>query len=518
VADASAIPLRVLIIEDSEFDARILVNLLRRGGYEPEWVRVETAGALRTELAARPWQLLLADYNLPTFNAPEAIEILHASGLDIPVIIISGGIGEDVAVATMKAGASDYLMKGQLARLVPAVQRELREAEIRDARRKAEQSLRDSEQRYRQIWENATDAVLVLDSGGRVEFANRSATAVFGYDVSELAGRTLDQLRLETGPLSGEPRPITIADLVAAASRRRVVDMAAVGKGGEQIIIEGAASEIGTESDRRTVCFLRDVTERRRNEIELRHRREQSEIVRQIQTRLFPDAAPQVPGFDIAGLSVAAEEAGGDYYDFLPMSQGRMGLVVGDVAGHGVGPALLMAETRAYLRLLVLNRDDVGDILTRASLALADDVDFEHYVTLIFAQLDPSGRTLHYASAGHTKAFIFGADGSIRLELRRTGLALGLKSTYRYATHAPISLLDGDIVLLLTDGVEEAASLSDELFGLERLVHIVRGHRNQPAVRIAEAVRDAVALFRGGVPAQDDLTLIVAKVTDTHAP
>ncbi len=147
------IPLRVLIVEDSEFDARLLVNMLRKGGYEPAYQRVETAEQMRAALAAQPWDILLSDYNLPTFSAPAALKLLQDSGHDIPFIIVSGGIGEDIAVASMKAGASDYLMKGNLARLSVAVERELRDAEVRRARRQAETSLRESEVRYRQLWE-----------------------------------------------------------------------------------------------------------------------------------------------------------------------------------------------------------------------------------------------------------------------------------------------------------------------------------------------------------------------------
>jgi DNA-binding NtrC family response regulator len=129
-------PLRVLIVEDSEFDAQVMVSLLRKGGYDVTFQRVESAEAMQTALATGEWQLVLADYNLPTFNAPAALKLLQDTGLDLPFIIVSGGIGEDIAVACMKGGAHDYLMKGNLNRLAPAVERELREAaQGRDHRR-----------------------------------------------------------------------------------------------------------------------------------------------------------------------------------------------------------------------------------------------------------------------------------------------------------------------------------------------------------------------------------------------
>ena len=157
-------PLRVLVVEDSEFDARMLVGLLRAGGFEPEFERVETAGAMRAALGQVPWEVILADYNLPEFSAPEALEVLQESQLDIPFIIVSGGIGEDTAVAAMKSGAHDYLMKGNLARLVPAVERELREVAVRASRRETVKELRESELRHRSLIENTSDIVAVLGS------------------------------------------------------------------------------------------------------------------------------------------------------------------------------------------------------------------------------------------------------------------------------------------------------------------------------------------------------------------
>ena len=107
-------PLRVLVVEDSEFDARMLVGLLKAGGFNPTFKRVETASQMDEALSREEWEVILADYNLPEFSAPEAIKVLRDSKLDIPFIIVSGGIGEDTAVSAMRAGAHDYLMKGNL--------------------------------------------------------------------------------------------------------------------------------------------------------------------------------------------------------------------------------------------------------------------------------------------------------------------------------------------------------------------------------------------------------------------
>ena len=134
-------PLRLLHVEDSEDDALLVLRELRRSGYDVACQRVETAAALKNALAQEPWDVIISDYNMPNFSGTEALQLLKQSGLDVPLIYVSGAIGEDTAVAIMKAGAHDYIMKGNLKRLAPAIARELREAEQRTERRRAEEQL-----------------------------------------------------------------------------------------------------------------------------------------------------------------------------------------------------------------------------------------------------------------------------------------------------------------------------------------------------------------------------------------
>ena len=136
------IPIRVLIIEDSEDDKELMLHELRQGGYNPEYLRVETSEALISALESQSWDIILSDYSMPDFDGLAALQIVKERGLDIPFIIVSGTIGEDVTVTAMKSGAHDYIMKDNLKRLVPAVDRELKEAEVRRQRKKAEEALK----------------------------------------------------------------------------------------------------------------------------------------------------------------------------------------------------------------------------------------------------------------------------------------------------------------------------------------------------------------------------------------
>lgn len=133
--------LRILLIEDSEDDARLVLREIQRSGYEVEFERVETAEAMRTALARQPWDLIICDFSLPRFSAPKALELLKKSDHDLPFIIVSGTIGEESAVNALKAGAHDFIIKGNFARLIPAIERELKEAEVRRERREREREL-----------------------------------------------------------------------------------------------------------------------------------------------------------------------------------------------------------------------------------------------------------------------------------------------------------------------------------------------------------------------------------------
>jgi signal transduction histidine kinase len=229
----TATPLRVLIVEDSEVDAELLLFELDRAGYEVVYERVETAAAMDSALRRARWDLVISDYSMPTFSAPAALGVLQASGLDLPFIIVSGTIGEEIAVTALKAGAHDFMLKGRLMRLAPAIERELREAAGRRERAALEEQLRQSQK---------LEAVGRLAGGVAHDF-NNVLTTILGFSELLLAGLPEDDPRY-TGLFqirSAGQRAAGLTRQLLAFSRKqilqpRVLDVNAVIGGMEAMI------------------------------------------------------------------------------------------------------------------------------------------------------------------------------------------------------------------------------------------------------------------------------------------
>jgi len=174
--------LRVLMVEDSESDEQIIIRELKKGGFSPKYERVETAAAMKKALKEKQWDIILCDYRMPEFNAPLAIALLKETNIDIPLIIVSGAIGEETAVECMREGAHDYIMKTNLSRLCPAIARELEDAKVRVRRKQAEsarvgslKALLESQERYKALFDRSLNLIYVMDLDGRFIDANKAA-------------------------------------------------------------------------------------------------------------------------------------------------------------------------------------------------------------------------------------------------------------------------------------------------------------------------------------------------------
>ncbi len=187
--------LRVLIAEDTEDDALLLIRALRKGGYTPDTVRVWNAKTLSEALSRGEWDIILSDYHMPGFGGDQLIQIVRDQGIETPIIIVSGAIGEEAAVELVKSGAQDYVMKDNLIRLVPSISRALKEAEDRKERRRAEEALKESEERYRNLILQISEGIIIFDHRtGKIIESNEKISEIFGYTEDEIHSMTIDEL------------------------------------------------------------------------------------------------------------------------------------------------------------------------------------------------------------------------------------------------------------------------------------------------------------------------------------
>ncbi|MFI5165634.1 MAG: SpoIIE family protein phosphatase [Thermoanaerobaculales bacterium] len=378
--------------------------------------------------------------------------------------------------------------------------------------RNAERALRNSESRLRTIFESAADGIITMDGDGVIESANAAVEAMFGHEIGELVGRQVSTLlqppeghepsQVKVGLLLGEVRlPLGVVEEVVG--RRR---------DGTAFRMDLIVNELQLEGRRLFAAFIRDTTERYARldaERSVLRTSEELRLARTIQQRFYPTVAPAIPGFDIAGASHSAEQAGGDYFDYFPMADGQLGLVIGDVSGHGLGPALLMSQTRACLRALLLHTQDVSDLLNHLNAFLAADCGEEQFVTLFLACIDPRNRTLVYASGGH-QSYLLRASGCVET-LGATGIPLGImRRQIRGASE--LSLHPGDLLLLVTDGFEETESPEGSELGRGRILEVAQANRHRSASEIVTALCSAASDFAAGGVQKDDITAVVAKV------
>jgi sigma-B regulation protein RsbU (phosphoserine phosphatase) len=234
------------------------------------------------------------------------------------------------------------------------------------------------------------------------------------------------------------------------------------------------------------------------------------EIAREVQERLFPQSYPPIPGVDCAGHCRPAQGVGGDYYDFVALPEGRLGIAVGDVSGKGISAALLMASLRASLRGQTLGGPtDLAALMRNVNSLLYEASAANRYATFFYAQFDPRARTLAFVNAGHNPPVILRGDEVLRLE--PDGPVVGLLPQAQYG-QSSLVLAPGDILLAYTDGISEAMTVGDEEWGEERMIAAAQACRALPAGRIIDRIMAEADAFTAGAPQHDDMTLVIVKV------
>ncbi|HEX7137866.1 MAG TPA: PP2C family protein-serine/threonine phosphatase, partial [Vicinamibacterales bacterium] len=264
--------------------------------------------------------------------------------------------------------------------------------------------------------------------------------------------------------------------------------------------------------------LLRQAAEKKRLEEELR-------IAHEIQMSLLPQGPLHMPGLSVTALCVPAREVGGDYYDFLPLDDHRLGVLIADVSGKGTSAALYMAELKGLVLSLSEIHSSPRDLLVAANRIIAKHLDARSFITMTYAVIDLHARTMTYARAGHTPLiYVPGAAGSIRSHvqiLAPDGLVLGLKIDDgemfdRLLQEETIPLRSGDLYLFFTDGISEAMNDQDDCFGESRLGQLVETHSHLPSDELRERVLREINAFVGDAPQHDDMTMILLKVDEVN--
>jgi serine phosphatase RsbU (regulator of sigma subunit) len=229
----------------------------------------------------------------------------------------------------------------------------------------------------------------------------------------------------------------------------------------------------------------------------------------EIQGRMLPDRAPTISGADLAGFNAPCRTVGGDYYDFFPYADGRVGLALGDVSGKGMPASLMMMALHARVQVLAEDPGDLGSFMTRLNKATCAKCPSNRFITFFFCVMDAASGNVAFANAGHNPPIVIRASGEFEM-LAGGGPVLGILPIAPYSqqqTH----LDPGDMLVLYSDGVTEATNLAYDEFDEERFIEVLKRHRTEPAAAVVQAVTTALAEFTAGAPQADDITLVVAK-------
>lgn len=227
------------------------------------------------------------------------------------------------------------------------------------------------------------------------------------------------------------------------------------------------------------------------------------EEARTVQRSLFPNHIPELSGFEISGLCVPCNEVGGDWFDYIPLEDGKLGLVLADISGKGMAAALLMASTRSILRSAAIKYSSPAKVLNELNVVLIEDFPKSRFVTMIYAVLDPNSRTVTFANAGHHPPLI-SDDSGVRILKFESALPLGIKD-FQFSDYQ-IEITPGSRLLFYSDGISEAMNGSYQEFGTERLINLFAAETSN-----VHSILDEVGKFSGDNPATDDITLLMIK-------
>jgi sigma-B regulation protein RsbU (phosphoserine phosphatase) len=357
--------------------------------------------------------------------------------------------------------------------------------------------------------EQTADAVLISNKEGIIEYVNHAFETMTGYKKEEAVGQTPRILA------SGKHNKAFYKNLwrILLKGNPYKGEMINKKKNGEYYWLQNTITPIKDSNKKITnfVSVIKDITE-------LKAKKEQEirlQIAKEIQQRLLTSNVC-IPGYDIAGKNFPADETGGDYFDIILTPKGKLWLTIADVSNHGIGPALIMAGTRAYLRAFLETSSDPAEVLGKLNNVLYSDLNEFQYVTLLLVSLNSIKNEIEYASAGHVPAYLIDSKCEVEHVLKGTGIPLGYKKNEHYENNKIVDITSGNILVLLTDGIIEAQDKYENEFGHEQILNLINCHRNETSEDIIGHIYREVCAFTQKSQPEDDITALICKMNDIH--
>jgi PAS domain S-box-containing protein len=353
------------------------------------------------------------------------------------------------------------------------------------------------------------DAVIITDNKGNIEYVNPAFETITGYKKKEAIGQTPRILK------SGQYNQSFYKNLwqTLLIGKPYKGEMINKKKNGENYWSQNTITPIKDSHKKITnfVSVIKDITENKeKKEQEIR-----MQIAKEIQQRLLISNIC-IPGYDIAGKNIPADETGGDYFDVILTQEGNLWLTIADVSNHGIGPALIMSETRGYLRAFTETSSDPGEILRKLNNALYADLNEYQYVTMLLVHLNSKKNIIKYAGAGHVPAYLINRVGEVEHILKSTGIPLGYLKNEHNENCKIADITPGNILVLLTDGIIEAQNMDENEFGYERILNLINCHRNETSEDIVGHVYREVCAFTQKSQPEDDITALICKLNDIY--
>jgi PAS domain S-box-containing protein len=359
--------------------------------------------------------------------------------------------------------------------------------------------------RVETIFESSPDGILLVGSDGKIGLANAAVERIFGYEPGRLVGRPVELLvpkRIRA--THGNHRRSFARTKSERPMGETPFELFGLHSDGSEVPVDISLKPIEMDDGDYVITTIRDLTERRRLQREFY-------VARQIQQALLPKTMPSLPGFDVAADLRSAEATGGDFFQFNQSADGSHVIAVGDVSGHGFGPAILTAGVMSYIRAFLRTERELSAVLSRTNRLLHAETRPEDFATAILVRLAPETRAVEYASAAHPYGFLFDQEAEVKVQFDKTGLPLGMFDHATYSAGAGVTLDPGDTLVLATDGIIEALSPEEREFGFEGISNAVRSVVGNSAAEITESIYQAVADFTQTTTPVDDMTVLVIR-------